>query len=255
MCIRDSILGELQFNQNEDFSARGIFLQNELTLNEKLQLSFGLRYDEVEYSVTDSFLSDGNDSGKRKLNDASPMLGAIYDLSPTINLFGSIATSFETPSTSDFANPSGGGGFNPSLDPQNATNHEIGLRGTIDERQYFEVALFNIDIKKEIVPFDDDGRTYYQNAGSSGRSGIELSLISDISDRVRTSLSYSYGDFEFESFQTIVDEIYIVGFSTGASLTLHHVLSKKEPKNIKGLILISPGIKENTPLGLSLIHI
>ncbi len=197
------ILGELQFNQNEDFSARGIFLQNELTLNEKLQLSFGLRYDEVEYSVTDSFLSDGNDSGNRKLNDASPMLGAIYDLSPTINLFGSIATSFETPSTSDFANPSGGGGFNPSLDPQNATNHEIGLRGTIDERQYFEVALFNIDIKKEIVPFDDDGRTYYQNAGSSGRSGIELSLVSDISDRVRTSLSYSYGDFEFESFQTI----------------------------------------------------
>ena len=197
------ILGGLQFNQNEDFSAHGVFLQNELSVNEKLQLSFGLRYDEVAYSVTDNFLSDGNDSGNRNLHDASPMLGAIYSLSPTVNLFGSIATSFETPSTSDFANPSGGGGFNPSLDPQSATNHEIGLRGTIGERQYFEVALFNIDINKEIVPFDDDGRTYYQNAGTSSRSGIELSWISNPTDRIRTSLSYSYGDFEFESFQTI----------------------------------------------------
>jgi iron complex outermembrane receptor protein len=131
------------------------------------------------------------------------MLGATYKLSPTVNLFGSIATSFETPSTSDFANPNGGGGFNPSLDPQSATNHEIGLRGTISEHQYFEVALFNIDINKEIVPFDDDGRTYYQNAGTSSRSGIELSWISNPTDRVRTSLSYSYGDFEFENFQTI----------------------------------------------------
>ena len=52
-----------------------------------------------------------------------------------------------------------------------------------------------------------------------------------------------------ESFETIVEELYIVGFSTGASLTLHHVLSKNNPKNIKGLILISPGIKENTSFG------
>jgi len=56
-------------------------------------------------------------------------------------------------------------------------------------------------------------------------------------------------DTGVESFQTIVDEIYIVGFSTGASLTIHHILRKKESKNIKGLILISPGIKENTPIG------
>ena len=56
-------------------------------------------------------------------------------------------------------------------------------------------------------------------------------------------------DAGIASFKNIVDELYIVGFSTGASLTLHHVLSKNNPKNIKGLILISPGIQENTSLG------
>ncbi|MEE3252637.1 MAG: alpha/beta fold hydrolase [Nitrospinota bacterium] len=56
-------------------------------------------------------------------------------------------------------------------------------------------------------------------------------------------------DAGIESFKKIVDELYIFGFSTGATLTLHHVLRKNEPDNIKGLILISPGIKENTSLG------
>ncbi|MBT5470115.1 MAG: hypothetical protein HOK41_05890 [Nitrospina sp.] len=56
-------------------------------------------------------------------------------------------------------------------------------------------------------------------------------------------------DSGIDSFSGIVDDLYIAGFSTGASLSLHHVLRKKNPKNIKGLILISPGIKENTSLG------
>ena len=56
-------------------------------------------------------------------------------------------------------------------------------------------------------------------------------------------------DAGIESFETMVDELYIVGFSTGASLTINHVLRKNESKNIKGLILISPGIKESTPFG------
>lgn len=56
-------------------------------------------------------------------------------------------------------------------------------------------------------------------------------------------------DSGIESFDKAIHDLYIVGFSTGATLTLHHVLRKNNPKNIKGLILISPGIKENTSLG------
>ncbi len=56
-------------------------------------------------------------------------------------------------------------------------------------------------------------------------------------------------DSGIDSFSGIVDNLYIAGFSTGASLALHHVIRKKNPKSIKGLILLSPGIKENTSLG------
>ncbi len=58
-------------------------------------------------------------------------------------------------------------------------------------------------------------------------------------------------DAGIDSFNGRVEELFLVGFSTGSSLALHHVLRKNNPKNIKGLILLAPGIKENTSLGFA----
>ena len=196
-------LGALLFHQDEDFVSRGVFVQDELTLSEQLQLTFGLRYDQVEYTVTDHFLADGDDSGNRALNDVSPLLGLLYALSPSVSLYATVSTAFETPSTTDFANPSGGGGFNPALDPQQATNYELGLRGTVGERHYYELAVFDIDVDDEIVPFDVDGRTFFQNAGASNRTGIEATWVTNPTDRIRASIAYSYGNFEFDEFQIL----------------------------------------------------
>ena len=180
-----------------------MFLQDELSLSDTLQLTFGLRYDEIEYTVTDHFLSDGDDSGTRKMDDVSPMLGILYSLSEDLSLYGTVSTAFETPSTTDFANPSGGGGFNPALGPQSATNYEVGLRGTLGERHNYEVAVYNIAVDDELVPFDIDGRNFFQNAGKSSRTGVEFAIVSNPTDRIRTSLTYSYGDYKFDEFQVV----------------------------------------------------
>src|SRR5690606_14784449 len=56
--------GDLTFDQNERVKSRGVFLQNELSLTERAVLTMGLRYDEVEFDVTDRFLAAGfDDSG------------------------------------------------------------------------------------------------------------------------------------------------------------------------------------------------
>ncbi len=194
------ILGSLLFHQDENFTSHGVFLQNELSLSERLQLNFGLRHDNVEYLVTDHFLSDGDDSGIREMKDASPMLGMIYSLSPTHSLYGTISTAFETPNTTDFANPSGGGGFNPTLGPQNAVNYEAGLRGAIGDRHYYELAVFDIKVDDELIPTDVDGRDFFENAGTSSRTGIEFALNLNPTDRIHTSLSYAFTDFIFDEY-------------------------------------------------------
>jgi iron complex outermembrane receptor protein len=195
--------GALTFDQNEHVTSQGIFVQNELTLNDNLEVSFGLRYDELEFDVDDHFLSDGDDSGSLTFDDVSPMLGILVDLSPALNVYGTISTSFETPTTTELANPSGAGGFNTMLEPQTATNFEVGLRGALGERSTYELAIFQIDVDDELIPFElqsSPGRDFFSNAGESSRAGLEFALASTPMDRLNLTISYTYSDFEFDTF-------------------------------------------------------
>jgi len=200
----DGVRGDLTFDQNETVTSQGLYVQDLLDLSETVQLSFGLRFDEVEFDVSDRFLADGDDSGSRQLDDVSPMLGISVALTDTLNLYGTFSSAFETPTTTEFANPDGSGGFNPGLDPQTAENLEIGVRGSISDRHRFEAALFSIDVDDELIPFELEefpGRDFFRNAGSSDRTGIELSLTSELTETLRSTVSYTYSDFEYSDFE------------------------------------------------------
>ncbi len=197
------VLGAATLDQNELVKSIGIFAQNEITLNDRLALTVGVRYDEVEFEVEDRFLADGNDSGNRSLSEVSPMIGISYSAFDSASVYGTISTAFETPTTTELANPSGTGGFNPTVDPQLATNYEVGVRGTIAERHRYEVSLFTIDVEDELIPFElasQPGRDFFSNAGKSKREGVEVSFISQPLDSLRFSIAYTYSNFEFDQF-------------------------------------------------------
>jgi len=202
----DNVLGELGalgFEQNEEVTSRGIFVQNEFEMLTDLALTLGLRYDRVEFDVTDSFLSDGDDSGTRSFSETSPMVGLMYSLGPSVNLYGTISTAFETPTTTELANPSGAGGFNPDLEPQLATNYEVGLKGTIGTKSRYQLALFSTDVEDELIPFelpDQPGRDFFSNAGESSRRGLEVAAVTQPLSGLQLSLAYTWSDFEFDEF-------------------------------------------------------
>lgn len=199
----NGLRGALTFDQNETVRSRGIFVQNELSVTEQLLLTMGIRADEVVFDVTDRYLADGDDSGRRELDGTSPMVGVTYAFSPNLNFYATYSTAFETPTTTEFNDPSGGGGFNPALDPQEASNIEFGLRGLLNGRHRYELALFSIDVDDELIPFEvpgSPGRDYYVNAGRSSRDGFEFSLLTQPTDRLQATVSYTYSDFEFDDF-------------------------------------------------------
>ncbi len=77
----NGVQGPLGFDQNEHVTSAGVFLQNELSVTERLQLTMGVRFDEVEFEVTDRYFADGfNDSGSKKFDDTSPMVGVVLRL-------------------------------------------------------------------------------------------------------------------------------------------------------------------------------
>ncbi len=199
----DGIRGALTFNQNEQVEARGIYLQDVLALSDVVDLSLGIRFDDVEYDVTDRFLADGfDDSGTLDFSETSPMIGINVALTDTLNVYANYSTAFETPTTTELANPDDSGGFNQALSAQDADNFEVGIRGSIGSHSLFEVALFDMEVDDELLPNGENaaGRDIFTNAGSSSRTGIEFSLMSEPTERLRTTLSYTWSDFEFDEF-------------------------------------------------------
>ena len=197
------VLGDLVFDQNEEVTSTGIYAQNEFSLRDDLDLTLGVRFDRLEFKVTDRFLANGDDSGSRTLDETSPRLGLLYSNSPAFNIFANVSTSFETPTTTEFANPDGGGGFNPFIDPQTATNYEVGFKGVLSQRYYYDFAVFSIDVEDELIPFEIEtspGRNFFANAGKSKRDGVEVSFAAEPVEGFKASIAYTYSDFTFEEF-------------------------------------------------------
>jgi len=199
----EGMQGALTLDQDERITSTGLFVRDEIKVSDQITVTVGLRYDNVEFNVADSFLADGNDSGSRSINDVSPSIGFVYAGTNQQVVYGNIATAFETPTSTEFANPDGGGGFNPDLRPQKSVSYELGLRGPLSETSRYEIAVFNIDVDDELIPFEiatNPGRNFFSNAGKSTRRGMELALSAEPVPGLSLSLAYTWSRFEFDRF-------------------------------------------------------
>ncbi len=200
----DGVRGNLTLDQKEEFRSFATFLVQELSLSEKFTAMIGLRYDAFRLKATDNFLSNGDQSGESNLDKFSTTFGLVYSTSEAINIYGNISTSFETPTLTELSNnPSGLGGFNPNLMPQESVNYEVGIKGILNRKLRYELALFTINVQKEIVSFeleDFPGRDFFRNAGRTDRKGIEASLTYNVAPGLNAFLNYTFSDFEYEEF-------------------------------------------------------
>jgi len=201
------VRGEMTTDQAENVTGYGLFLQDEFSIQERLKLTFGVRYDFLQYEVDDKLESE---SSSRTFDQPSPMVGLIWALAPPVHVYGNISTSFEPPTTTELANPFGPTGFNPLLEPQTAPNYEIGVKGILPARMRYEVAIFHIKVEDELLPFElsGSGQTFYENAGNSKRSGLEASLLFFPVDGLKMSLNYTYSDFTFEQFTDLNGNVF-----------------------------------------------
>ena len=195
--------GNLSLDQSELVSNIGPYVRDEIEVG-RLRASAGVRSDRVRFELRDHFLSDGrNDSGIRTMNAVSPMLGVAARLSPFHSVYANVGSAFETPTTTELGNRADGtAGLNPDLKPQFSTTYEVGAKGLAATRLQYDVALFDIEVRDELIPFEvpgGAGRTYYRNAGRTRRRGAEVSVGTDIGPMTATAV-YSYSDFHFRDF-------------------------------------------------------
>ncbi|NHZ83741.1 TonB-dependent receptor [Massilia sp. CCM 8695] len=171
--------GKLRRDESNTVSSFDPYVQSEWQGGDWV-LTAGLRHSRMKVSVDDRFVSNGNDSGGVSYRHTTPMLGALYKISPTINVYASAARGFETPTLNELFYSGAGAGFNFALKPATSTHVEAGVKAYISSNTRINGALFHVKTSDElVVDIAGGGRTSYRNASETLRKGAEVSLDSN----------------------------------------------------------------------------
>jgi len=198
---------KITVNEDEEVSNYALYFRDEFSFIDKWEVTVGGRYDNVRFSADDWLITADNpdDSGSRTMEEFSPMVGLRYSPYPWLNLYGNVATAFETPTTVELVNrPTRAGGFNPNLNPMESTQYEVGVKG-FWERFSYEAALFFIRVEDELIGFElaeMPVREFFRNAGRSQHNGLELAFGAQVLPGLTTSVAYTFSDFEFRDYRT-----------------------------------------------------
>jgi len=201
----DSTNGPLRVDQTEEVRSIGPFAQISLAPSDRVRVTAGVRWDYYNFRAGDRKLDDGDQSGDRTMSAVSPSIGVTFAAAPGANIFANAATAYETPTTVELSNtPTGEGGFNQDLDPQDLRSLEVGVRGLIaPARLRYEVAAYVSSVDNALVTFQNPlSQDFFRNAGKSSRDGVELLLEWVPSASFSTRFAYTYQYFTFERFVT-----------------------------------------------------
>ena len=202
---------KIVLNQLEEFKSTGIYLLQDLQPTDKLLLSFGIRYDDLNLKATDNYLVDGNQSGSRHFTKINPMAGINYEFVKNASVYANYSSTFESPTLNELSNnPDNSGGFNPILEPQQAKSFEIGSKGKLSLRNskntegvHFDLALFQIITENDLVPYQivgQTGKTFYRNAGKTLRKGLEIGLNYTIIEGLTAYYTQTFSNFTYKTY-------------------------------------------------------
>lgn len=204
---RDGVAGELRRNESDTVRDFDQYALVEWWVNPHWKLAAGVRRSNVRFSVRDDFIDATNpdDSGSRKHGATSPVLGVLYALSDTANVYASVGRGFETPTFAELAyRPDGRPGLNFDLRASRSTNYEAGLKWRPTPLTRVNVALFRTDTRNDIVPDANvGGRTTFRNAARTARRGVELGVDAAFGAGFSASLAWTWMQAEFRDYRAL----------------------------------------------------
>src|SRR5215207_3442059 len=168
-------------NKGEGANNLGVFLQDELSVNDRLTLLLGARYDHIYYNYRSFLPNPPVRSDRRDFSRVSPKLGVNWLVNATHSLYANVGGGVEVPAGNE-TDPTPGAPpalLNPLLDPIRSTTYEVGFKSIpqMGDRAFalgYDIALYDIEVTNEIVPYN--GGRYYLSAAKARRQGAEIGL-------------------------------------------------------------------------------
>jgi iron complex outermembrane receptor protein len=204
--------------ENDSLLANQIISQNSIgafTLYHfsagKLNILGNIRYDVMKNELINKMVAPDISRTSKDFTKISSRLGVSYSISNAVTLFANWSQGFIPPSTEELAsNPVGYSGFNTHLVPATSYCYEIGARGFIGDKVYYDLTGFLMKTENDFFRFKQTGRgnqeVFYGNAGNSKRIGIESFISYQILNNLKLQVTYTFADYKYTS--ATIDPVY-----------------------------------------------
>jgi len=201
-------LGELKRDEDDTVRSAALYTQGDWKFAPRWSASAGVRHTEVSFYSSDYYIATGNpdDSGNIKFTNTSPAAGLIYEVDPSLNLYGNVGKGFETPTFTELAyQKNNATGLNFALQPSTSVNTELGAKARLPGGQRLTFAVFHIDTKNEIVvDTATGGRNTFKNASRTTRNGAEWSWSARAFDSLDLLVAASFINARYrDDFTTV----------------------------------------------------
>ena len=191
-------------NKREGASSAGGFVEEQLDFNERWSARAAVRYDNLWY-IADDYTDPTLDATKR-FTRFTPK-GSLSWHSEEHTIYAALGGGVEAPAFNEIDPPVPYDtitAFNPFLEAMRSTSYELGAKGTllshgIPGRMGYDFAVYQIDVKNDIVPWG--GGAYFYTAGKSRRRGVELGLDWAPIERTLISVATTLSDNKYLEYR------------------------------------------------------
>lgn len=179
---------------NTSYSTTGLYLQDQVTVGDRLRLLLGLRQE---------FFRDQRvyDNGEEKVhqNVLLPRAGLTYKLRDDLNYFASYSQGFKPVDPAFVRNPENYGSTEP-FDNESSFQVETGLKGEfLDKRLFSTVSFFHIEKRNTLVntgQVTEAGNPIYRQNGRVKSQGAEVEATGSITPALNLSVNYAFNHTE-----------------------------------------------------------
>ncbi len=170
-------------NRVEIQKSVGVFIQDQISLTDKLDIRIGARFDDYEQTLNNR-LSDTQ--SKQTETRISPQFGIVYKTSDALSFYAAYGENFRPLSGTD----SNGDGF----EPNQSTSAEVGVKFTLkDGALVGSASIFKVE-QDNLLVVDDPTAFTSAAIGEAESKGFEIDISGEIAEGLNILASYTYVD-------------------------------------------------------------
>ena len=169
-----------------------LYIQDQLEFSERWQAIVGVRYDRFEADLlnnrTAQLLSSTDDF-------VSPRAGVIYKPKDSVSIYVSHTVSYVPRAGEQLASLTAS---NSTLEPEEFTNNEIGLKWDLGSRLSTTFSVYQLD-RTNVALTDPNNPTLLMLVDGQRVDGIEFGLSGEVTDRWQVMAGYAHQDSELRT--------------------------------------------------------